>query len=684
MKNILSLIGLLLIFSACQRREQAIWPVQIKAPLAQASLKLTDLIADSLLITNADGSYNLLYEYETLLDSFGDVLNVPDTLNQISVNLNQLILEDRELIDTITLKEIMPESKLFDGSTVPLAAQDISNAGKQDIDISEAFFKKAKFNKGFLEISIYNDLPVYVDLIIFKLYNKVNQEVIANDTFRDIPPFGHDFKKISLAGKEVDGILTGELVRVKTRASDGPVLIDADKGLRLSLKVTELEPEYATAVFPSQNLISESQEVTYNFGGPQVTFMKIRSGFVKMTVISTIEEEIVLNYSIPQSSYNGQPGTSLVKEVRVPPAPRGTQSVVDEMFSIANYEILYKGKDPAQPPFTNTVYSELTARMESSGQERFISLSDSVRIVFGLVDIVPEFAIGDFGKKTFQINEREAIKAFKNITGTLSLEGVNMSLLLENAFGIEADVDVKTLTGINHRTGKSVALKHPDFNQTITLNRAYNPPLTPIYRIMTFNESNSSLKPFIENLPDEMHSEFNIVSRPRGSNNYTDFVFRESYLKATLRMNLPVHFGARGLTLVQKSDWNSSGNFDPEGRILSSNIYVQVLNDFPLNAQLQAYFLDEQDQVITTLFPDGFIPTIPSGFFGASAERTSYASEVILKAELDANKITLIRNAVKIKFVATFDSPGSIRHKIYDDYELRIKAYGDVSVQQKL
>ena len=140
-------------------------------------------------------------------DSFGDYLNVPDTLNKVSVTLNQLILEDRTLIDTITLKEIMPESKFLDGKTVQLDGQDIKNAGAQEIDITEAFFRKAKFKSGFLEIGIHNDLPVFVDRIIFKLYNKSNLAEIANDTFFDIAPFSSQFKKISLAGKEVDGMV---------------------------------------------------------------------------------------------------------------------------------------------------------------------------------------------------------------------------------------------------------------------------------------------------------------------------------------------------------------------------------------------------------------------------------------------------------------------------------------------
>lgn len=681
---LLFLAGFFLFFASCKRTEEAAWNARIMAPLAEADLSLTDLIADSLLLNDDDGAYRLIYEYETLLDSFGDYLNVPDTLNQVSVSLNKLILEDRTLIDTVTLREIMPESRFLDGTTVPLPEQDIKNAGAQEIDITEAFFRKAKFKKGFLEIGIHNDLPVYVDMIVFKLYNKSNLAEIANDTFTDIAPFSSAYKSISLAGKEVDGILIGEIIRVKTRASSGPVLIDADKGLRLELKVTGLEPEYATAVFPSQTLIQENQEVTYKFGGPEVTVMRIRSGYVKMKVISTIEEEIVLNYSIPQSSFKGQPGTPLVKEVRVPPAPRGKVSSIDELFSIADYEVLYKGKDPNNPPFTNTVYSELSARMESSGQERYISLSDSVFIIFGLVDIIPEFAIGDFGKKTYSINEKEAIKAFRNITGTLSLESVNMSLLLENAFGIEADLQVKNLNGINNRNGKSAKLWSAALDEVITLPRAMNPPLTSTYRILTFNNQNSTLKPFIENLPDQIHSEFNIVSRPRGSNNYTDFVFYDSYLKALLRIDMPVHFGAENLRLVQKRDWDMTKDKNRSDRIKSGTINVLVENDFPLSASVQIEFLTENDEVLTTLFPDGAANDAAAGIIQPGQDKTSGPGMSRFAIEVNEAKMALIKQASQIRIVSTLDTPGSARYKIYDHYKINVKVLADFIYEQRL
>ena len=74
-------------------------------------------------------------------------------------------------------------------------------------------------------------------------------------------PFSSAHKSIDISGKEIDGILLGEIVKLKTKASVGPVLVDANKGVRVELKVRELELEKATAIFPQQVLVEDTTEV---------------------------------------------------------------------------------------------------------------------------------------------------------------------------------------------------------------------------------------------------------------------------------------------------------------------------------------------------------------------------------------------------------------------------------------
>ena len=677
---ILSLIAFTII-SGC-RREDDSWSTNILAPLVQTDLGLNDLIDDSLLIEQGDGSYQLFYKYDVEIDSFNDYLSVPDTVKQVTVTLQKLILDDKTYTDTFRLIDIEPTSILLHGQTTIFPPQDFSDAtDPQEIDVSKEFFTTATFRKGFLDVTIHNDLPVEIALMVFQLSNKVSGEIIIKDTFTNIQPFSNQTRTIDLAGKKVDGVMLAELLRVATNASAGAVKIDVYKGVRIELDTRELEPEYATAIFPAQNLVTDTQEVIYDFGGASVTEMKIRSGKVIMEVFSTIQEEIVLSYKIPFSGYKGNYGDPVNRVFRVPAAEKGQTQVIKQEFPIDDYIVLYKGKDPKKPPFVNAVYSELIASIEYSGIERTISLSDSVYVRFGIVDVIPEYAIGDFGSKVANLVDSINVQAFKNITGSLSLEDVRMGLIITNGFGIEANLTINNLVSRNTRTNNEVALSYSNLiGQTNLIKRATNPPFAPFEAAWVMNKTNSNIKPFLENLPDQLEVDFKIQSRPYGSNDYQDWVFNSSRMKASVYLDMPVKFGVNGLTLEQKQDFDVKQikNLD---RISSGQFILKVENQFPLSAGMVVDFLDDQDRVLLSLF-DG--EEVLSADLMPGQDTTAGPKLSRIEANVTAQDMDAIRNCTKVRIRAQFDSPDANRHTIYSNYRIKARLIGDFIYEQRL
>ncbi len=671
-----------ILFASC-KRDQKQWETNILTPVFQANLGLDDLLDDSLLITNTDKSYHLNYNYIYDIDSVGNYLDVPDTLDKVRITLDKLVLADKTYIDTFTLRQMDPTTGLLDGLTLPFEAQRIENPqGEQEIDVSEEFFQTAKFNKGFLDLTIHNDLPVYVENIIFKLANKANGEVVAQDTFSDIAPNSSAQKAIDLAGKTVDGVMVGSILLVETRASNGPVLIDADKGVRLELAVRDLEPEFATAIFPEQTLVEDKQEVVYRFGGPQITEIKARSGLVRMKISSTIEEEIIIDYSFPHSGEGGDFNKPFIRQYRVPPAKPGQVQVIEGDFPIDGFVMQYKGKDPSEPPFFNTVYSELVARTVYSGEVRNLSLDDFVEIEFGLVEVKPEYAFGDFGYKKFNVSESRDIPIFKNIRGDVNFEDVQMVLTIENAFGIEALTTVNHIRGINTRSNAEVSLTHPTLiGNDVLIRRASNPPLSARTYPFFFDESTSNIKSFFNILPDKIETDMQLISRPNGSQDYTDFVKDESYLRASLSLDVPVQFSATNLSLVQKQrfDFNALAQSD---RIKSGEFKLEVENDFPYDLSLQMEFLTEDDSVLVQLFGDG--QKVEAADVDPGTGKTTGGRNSYLVAQIDEATMDLLRDAVKIRIRATLDSPEGRSTKIFSDYKLKTKLIADFIYEQAI
>ena len=220
------------LFSGCKKesfRTESKW----LAPLLNTSLGVEDLVPDSLLSKNSDNTLDLVYDYTYSINNIDDVLEVPDRTDTLEASLSSLTLEDREFSDTLTLLEIDPLSLLLHGRTEVVPAQNQTLNEGTVIDVTEQFFTTATFLDGYIDIEIYNELPVEAELIEFQLLNNKDQSVVLDGEIKNLVPNARDAQTYSLANKTVDGVLELKLKRIITKASDGPVLVDVYKGLQV-------------------------------------------------------------------------------------------------------------------------------------------------------------------------------------------------------------------------------------------------------------------------------------------------------------------------------------------------------------------------------------------------------------------------------------------------------------------
>ncbi|MBT8327531.1 MAG: hypothetical protein KJP21_07395, partial [Bacteroidia bacterium] len=367
-KSVTAIFLISILFFGC-RKEKFSSEGEWLGPILKTNLSLIDLLPDTLVKSNGDNSVDLVFDYSYGINSLEDVLVVPDRVETIEVSLESLVLDDRTFTDTLTLLEMYPQSALLHGQTALLPAQDITTNQGTVIDVTEQFFKTAKFNEGFIDIEISNDLPVEAELIEFQLLNDGDKSVILSGSITNLQPFSSDSQTYSLAGKTVDGIMEMQVSRIKTKASSGLVSIDIYKGLRTTFSVRDLKPEYATAVFPAQNLVEREDETKYDFGGAELTRIEVKSGSILMKVESSIEEAIVLEYAVPNSSKLNDTN-SIYKEWVIPPAEPGKVVYVEERFPIDGFNIILKGKDVSTYPTFNHIYNTLIARINYTGIER--------------------------------------------------------------------------------------------------------------------------------------------------------------------------------------------------------------------------------------------------------------------------------------------------------------------------
>lgn len=243
MKKPCTIVFLTLIILCSCRKEKFVSESNWVAPVLETELNLGDILPDSLSKTNSDGSIDIIYEASYGISSVSDIVQISDTVEASEVSLSSLTLDDRSFIDTLTLLELYPASALFHNQTTTLPGQDIQTEEGTVVDVTEEFFTTATFVSGFIDIAIFNDLPVVAEVLEFELRNDDDKSVIVAGVFNNLQPNSSVSNSYSLADKKVNGILELIVKRVKTSDSEGPVLVDVYKGIRTEISVRELKPK---------------------------------------------------------------------------------------------------------------------------------------------------------------------------------------------------------------------------------------------------------------------------------------------------------------------------------------------------------------------------------------------------------------------------------------------------------
>ncbi len=669
------------LFSGCKKesfRTESKW----LAPLLNTSLGVEDLVPDSLLSKNSDNTLDLVYDYTYSINNIDDVLEVPDRTDTLEASLSSLTLEDREFSDTLTLLEIDPLSLLLHGRTEVVPAQNQTLNEGTVIDVTEQFFTTATFLDGYIDIEIYNELPVEAELIEFQLLNNKDQSVVLDGEIKNLVPNARDAQTYSLANKTVDGVLELKLKRIITKASDGPVLVDVYKGLQVKFKVRDLKPKSATAIFPAQNLIEREDETKYSFGGAELTWVIIKTGNVLMRVESTIEEVIVLEYEIPNSTKQGAPGP-IRKEWTIPAAEPGGTVQIEEKFPIDGYNIELGGKNKYETPTFNHVFNTLKARIEYSGIERTLSLDDKIKIEFGLVDVKPYLIVGDPSKHVANVKDTFSLESLKKIGGGISLEDATFEINIANGFGIEALLEVQEILGVNSRKPKNVALISTELNNPILLGKAINnAEFIPFQKQVVLNGNNSNLKQFLENIPESVIPSLKATIRPNGTIDQNDFAFDFSSLDANFKLVVPLKVGLDSLTFSNKQKVNLLSDEKVEN-IKELKLIVRADNWFPISGTLEMEFLDESDNVLTTLFRNTN-NTLTAAELDPLIDKVSLPVESELTTTLSSSEILIIQNAAKVNIVARFNTESAQRFNLLADYKVDLKLISEVVYEGNL
>lgn len=432
-------------------------------------------------------------------------------------------------------------------------------------------------------------------------------------------------------------------------------------------------PFFSWDLAPGQVLREIEENSKYNLGTVKLVELKVKSGYLKINGSSEYTERTKLEYEILSAKKGGQP---FKVDLFLPGKNNGNKGEVNEIYDLSGYTISLTGKNGDQ---TNNIYTKLKIQTDPLGKNQLVMWDDTISISNGMFDIVPSYIKGYFGQDTIIIGPEEIeFGMFNNIKGgKFGLEKLDMLLSINNDFGLDSKLTIKSIYSLNSKNNSKIDLTGSIINKPININRATESgnqlaPFSPTQKTIAINSNNSNIKEFIENIPDKLGYTISVITNPLGNiSGSNDFVYSDGKFDSHISIEAPLSLFANQLQLIDTISLNLS-SLNRNRKINSGTLYININNGFPLNANIQMFLLDTLNgTIIDSLFSSN------NNILTAQTDINNYVNKStrsLLKIVLDSKKTERLLNTKKMLIKTTFDTPNQPSIvKIYDHYLFDIK-----------
>ncbi|PCI93670.1 MAG: hypothetical protein COB15_15945 [Flavobacteriales bacterium] len=429
---------------------------------------------------------------------------------------------------------------------------------------------------------------------------------------------------------------------------------------------------------PGASFYSNSEENELNISnGVELNYVQIESGFIEIEIYSEIQEKIIVTYTIPSATKNGD---TLVLNDIIPAGTLLQDGYYKKLIDISGYELDLTGISKSE---VNTLVTRAIGVVDTNATGPVTIFSGS-KITYNnkLMDIIPSFVRGYFGAQQLHFGpEITNTTAFNMITsGTLDLEAVDVNIEFKNGIGVDAQLILNQFSTSNINTGASNVLSHSSIGTPLNLNRAQLtnsiPEVTYSSYNITMNPTNSNIDQLIEIFPNQILYDINLNINPIGNiSGGNDFVYKKHSLETNLNVEFPLSLIANNLTLQDTVDFSLSQE-GAAGDIIDGVLFLYASNGYPFDATIKMGLYDENMNFIQNLTIENQIKSAPVN----AALRVTSKKESVLSIPLTSSDITSLYAAKHILLNIAFTTTAQPQFiKIYEGYAIDIKVVGDFS-----
>lgn len=340
----------------------------------------------------------------------------------------------------------------------------------------------------------------------------------------------------------------------------------------------------------------------------QLKKVRVKTGQIDLKVFNPLNTAVIYTIEFPSVSLNGQ---SFNQSFTVASGSVQNPTVSSQIIDLSGYDIALGGTQDME---FNKIQSKLTLQTDPNGPSVSIFNNQNFHFEASFENLTFDYAKGYFGSSTiFQSSQFNIPYLNKISDGSLSLPDMQLSFEVENGFKMGLRAQIEQLSTTNNQ-GQMVSLIAPSIGPSMFLAGAsgsFN-SLQPSHLDIEFNNNNSNIQDYIENLGALQQISYQLQPNPWGNVNAGhDEAFANSRLKVKVHAQMPLSLCADGLSLQDTFNINLSQDFN-KTHISSGNIILEATNAFPLACDLILYFLKD-GQIWHTLVADAQIASAALG-----------------------------------------------------------------------
>ena len=317
-----------------------------------------------------------------------------------------------------------------------------------------------------------------------------------------------------------------------------------------------------------------------------------------------------------------------------------------------------------------------------------VLLGDECRITMSFENMQVFGAFGYAGDYQLDLDDGEVSFDFfnnDNLEGEIFIEDPQFYINIHNSFGVPVGIDLGTL---------SVYSASKDTTSNFVLDENPYDIIAPgldsvgILKktiIANIYNTNSNIQDMISLLPSRLNYSVTATTNPGGVTT-DNFVTDSSELQVDFEAVVPLYLYARNFVLEDTLEFNFEDEIGENADYIENlELILEVKNSLPMNVEMQLYFVDENYEILDSMFVDDKVLISPTLNI---EDKVDNPNEYELKVEFEKTRIEGIKPTKNILINANVYTQASgsgrtVKFYSYYDVGFKLKMNADFSINSK-